>query len=97
MKGRIECFYILGHHFTEVAQAGKVDVGNQYLGTHSGSYLCGIGAHNAAAQDKYACGAYTRHATHQFPFAALGFFEEACSYLGGHASRHFAHGGKQRK
>ena len=52
---------------------------------------------NAAAQDKYACGAYTRHATHQFPFAALGFFEEACSYLGGHASRHFAHGGKQRK
>ena len=97
MGGRIECLYVFRHHFTQVAQAGKVDVGNQYLGTHSGSYLCGIGAHDTTSKDKYACGTYARYSAHQFSLAALWLFKEAGSYLGSHTSCHLAHGGKQRK
>ena len=97
MGGRIECLYVFRHHFAQVTQAREVDVCNQHLGTHSGSYLCGIGAHDTASEDKYACGTYACHATHQFSLAALWLFKEAGSYLGSHTSCHLAHGGKQRK
>ena len=45
-------------------------------------------------KDKYACGTYACHATHQFSLAALWLFKEAGSYLGSHTSCHLAHRSK---
>ena len=91
----VKGLHVLGQHFTEVAQAGQVDVRNHYLGTHAGSHLCGVASHDASAQYQYAGWTYARHASQQFALATLRLLKETGTFLYGHTAGHFTHGDEQ--
>ena len=78
-------------------QHGQRYVGYCHVGTKSGSHERGILTYYAATEDEHLGRLHSRDSAEEHAAASLWLFEEAGTFLDGHATGHFAHGHQQRK